>query len=127
MQTKASVANNLLSGTTNNGASTTLSFTGDVVQVFGTCGPQNGPYQVQLDGGSPVSFNATKAANFEQVLIYYADNLGPGKHTVKFINQPASSGQSLNIDYALVESVPSVKAGKAGKTYVLLYFLCCQY
>jgi hypothetical protein len=97
----------LVSATSSAGASATFTFAGDVVQIFGTSGPNDAPYSVQLDGGSSLTFNATKLEAHEQVLLYYADNLGPGSHNVKIVNQPALSGQSLNINYALVDSVPS--------------------
>lgn len=85
-----------------------MSFVGDAVQIFGTVGPQVSPYSVQLDNGSTTTYNATKYAGYEQVLIYYADNLGSGSHNVKITNAPALSGESLNINYALVNAVPSV-------------------
>lgn len=85
-----------------------MSFAGDAVQIFGSVGPDNAPYSVELDGGSPVTYNATKQSDYQQVLIYYADNLGPGQHNVQITSQPAISGQSLNLDYALIDNVPSV-------------------
>jgi len=50
-------------------------------------GPNDAPYSVQLDRGSSLTFNATKLEAHEQVLSYYADNLGPGSHNVKIVNQ----------------------------------------
>ncbi|KAF7970706.1 hypothetical protein HWV62_23250 [Athelia sp. TMB] len=97
--------------TTTAGAYTTLTFVGDAVQIFGTVGPQVSPYTVELDGGATATYNATKYANYQQVLLYYADNLGAGSHSVKITNQPSLSGESLNINYALVDTVPSVNSG----------------
>lgn len=75
--------------------------TGEAVTLFGTSGPSNGPYSVQLDGGQGVQYNATNAypTNYG-VVIYHADNLGPGQHQIIFTNLPATSGQYLSIDYA---------------------------
>ena len=95
----------LVSATSSDEAFATFTFAGDAVQIFGTTGPNDAPYSVQLDGGSSLAFNATKLQPHEQVLLYYADKLGPGSHNVKIANQPASSCQSLNINYALVDSV----------------------
>ena len=69
--------------------------------LFGTSGPSNGPYSVQLDGGNSVTYNATNAypTNYG-VTIYHADNLGPGTHQIVLTNLPAASGQYLTIDYA---------------------------
>ncbi|KIM75629.1 hypothetical protein PILCRDRAFT_13409 [Piloderma croceum F 1598] len=89
--------------TTTAEASMTLTFSGDTVQIFGTVGPKDAPYSVQLDNGSPLTFNATKYKAYQQVLLYYADNLGPGSHNVKITNKPALPGESLNINYALVD------------------------
>jgi hypothetical protein len=98
----------LVSTTNSAGASATFTFAGVAVQIFGTAGPNNAPYSVQLDEGSSSPFNSTKYAAYQQVLLYYADNLGPGSHNVTIVNQPALSGQSLAIDYAVVDTVPSV-------------------
>ena len=100
----------VVSATTTAGAYTTLTFVGDAVQIFGTVGPQVSPYTVELDGGATATYNATKYANYQQVLLYYADNLGSGSHSVKITNQPSLSGESLNINYALVDTVPSVNS-----------------
>lgn len=89
-----------------------MTFTGDAIQIFGSVGPDNAPYSVELDGGSPVTYNATKLSDYQQVLLYYADNLGPGQHNVQMTNNPAVSGQTLNLDYALIDSVPSVEGAR---------------
>lgn len=94
-----------ISTTTTGGASTTLTFTGVAIQIFGTCGPDDAPYTVQLDDGTASTFNATKSSDYQQVLIYYADNLGPGTHEVTITNFPAIPNQSLNINYALVDKI----------------------
>lgn len=72
------------------------------MSIFGTVGPNNGPYGIQLDGGIVNVYNATKQALTSQILLYQADSLESGIHTVKLINQPAISGQTLDIDFAVV-------------------------
>ena len=76
-----------------------------MVSLYGTVGPGNGPYSVQLDGGQPVTFNAVKPVFYPQTMLYYADNLGSGAHQLVVTNLPAVSGQYLNIDYAIVSTV----------------------
>ena len=98
----------MVSATTTAEASMTLTFSGDTVQIFGTVGPKDAPYSVQLDNGSLSTFNATKYKAYQQILLYYADNLGPGSHNVKITNKPALPGESLNINYALVDVTLSV-------------------
>lgn len=74
------------------------------MSIYGTARPDNGPYTVQLDGGSISTYNATKYDNTTEALIYYADNLGPGPHSVKIVNQPALTGEVLSINFARVIS-----------------------
>jgi len=89
------------------GAYVTYTFQGPAVQIFGTAGPGNGGYTVQIDGGQSASYNATADSFFPQIMIYENNNLGQGSHIVKLINQPYESGQTLNIDYAIVSQAPS--------------------
>ncbi|EGO00224.1 hypothetical protein SERLA73DRAFT_52082 [Serpula lacrymans var. lacrymans S7.3] len=85
-------------------ASVTYTFTvsSDVISLYGTVGPQNGPYSVQLDGGGAETFNATAFMYYPQTMLYHADNLGSGSHQLTVTNLPAQNGQYLNIDYAEV-------------------------
>ncbi|KAF8135573.1 hypothetical protein EV363DRAFT_1320954 [Boletus edulis] len=90
----------------------TVSFTftvSEVVTLFGTSGPSNGPYSVQLDGGQAVQYNASNAypTNYG-VTIYHADNLGSGAHQILLTNLPATSGQYLTVDYAQVWNIATV-------------------
>ena len=73
----------------------------EAVSLFGTSGPSNGQYSVQLDGGQTVTYNATNAypTNYG-VVIYHADNLGSGSHQIVLTNLPAISDQILAVDYA---------------------------
>ncbi|EIW83004.1 hypothetical protein CONPUDRAFT_121279 [Coniophora puteana RWD-64-598 SS2] len=88
-------------------ASVTLTFTGDIVSVFGTVGPNNGQYSVALDNGPPTSFNATRQMTYYRSMLYHADNLGSGQHQLNLVNLPESTVQFLNIDYALISSLAS--------------------
>jgi len=74
---------------------------GEVVSLYGTSGPYNGPYSVQLDGGEIIQYNASNIypTNYG-VMIYHADNLGSGTHQLLLTNLPAVTSQSLTIDYA---------------------------
>ncbi|OJA07835.1 hypothetical protein AZE42_06353 [Rhizopogon vesiculosus] len=87
-------------------ATTTLSFTGmsftESVSIFGSVGPNNGPYSVSLDSGQANTFNATAYLTFYEVMLYHADNLGPGQHQLTLTNLPDSNGQTLDIDYAVL-------------------------
>ncbi|EGO00238.1 hypothetical protein SERLA73DRAFT_180711 [Serpula lacrymans var. lacrymans S7.3] len=88
-------------------ASVTYTFTGDAISLYGTVGPQNGPYSVQLDGGGAETFNATAFMYYPQTMLYHADNLGSGSHQLLVTNLPAQNGQYLNIDYAQVYTLSS--------------------
>ncbi|KAG2079074.1 hypothetical protein BDR04DRAFT_997386 [Suillus decipiens] len=86
-------------------ASVTLTFTvTESVSVFGTVGPGNGLYTVSLDSQQAIQYNATTYLTFYEVMLYHADNLGPGQHQLTLINLPETDGQTLNIDYALLTS-----------------------
>lgn len=91
------------------GASLTYTFQGDGVSLYGPVGPNYAPYSVQLNGGA-LSFSAFKSQNASQVLLYHADNLGPGPHTLSLLFQPSSTGQTFAIDYAEVYTTPSIQA-----------------
>ncbi|KAG2361343.1 hypothetical protein BDR07DRAFT_1287489 [Suillus spraguei] len=82
-------------------ASVTLTFTvTESVSVFGTVGPSNGLYSVSLDSQPAYQYNASTYLTFYEVMLYHADNLGPGQHQLTLMNLPDTNGQSLNIDYA---------------------------
>jgi hypothetical protein len=80
------------------------SFTGDSVALYGSVGPDHAPYSVQIDGGPMANFSATKNNYLPHSLLYRADNLGAGSHSLVMQNQQISSGQVLEIDYAIVYS-----------------------
>ncbi|KAG6372415.1 hypothetical protein JVT61DRAFT_7888 [Boletus reticuloceps] len=90
-------------------ASATFTFT--AISLFGTSGPSNGPYSVQLDGSQSAQYNAsnTYPTNYG-VMIYHADNLGPGSHQLVLTNLPATSGQSIYIDYAQLWTLVNTSA-----------------
>ncbi|EIW85606.1 hypothetical protein CONPUDRAFT_80136 [Coniophora puteana RWD-64-598 SS2] len=92
--------------TTASQAQATLSFTGDVISLYGTVGPSNGFFSVQLDGQTAQQYNATRQLDHTQVMLYHADNLGSGDHQLVLTNLPVSNAAaSLNIDYAEVMSL----------------------
>lgn len=74
-----------------------------MISIYGTVGPQNAPYMVQLDDKSLLFYNATRTFYTPQTLLFFADNLGPGNHTLKLSSaQGLSTGMVLEIDYAEV-------------------------
>ncbi|KAG9316489.1 hypothetical protein JVU11DRAFT_2528 [Chiua virens] len=74
---------------------------GEAISLYGTSGPDNGPYSAQLDSGNAITYNASNVypTNYA-VMLYHADNLGSGSHQLVLTNLPASPAQSLSIDYA---------------------------
>ncbi|KAJ7468666.1 hypothetical protein FB451DRAFT_378623 [Mycena latifolia] len=89
------------------GASTTITFAGDFITVFGPVGPTIARYTVKVDGATGATFNATKAAYTPQTPLYHADGLGSGQHTIELISQPAVAGQVFAIDFAQVAPAAS--------------------
>ncbi|KAJ7481925.1 hypothetical protein FB451DRAFT_139105 [Mycena latifolia] len=91
-------------------SSATLAFSGDTVSLFGPIGPTLGPYGIEIDGKSIGTYNATSQTYAAQTILYYADGLGEGDHTLKVINQPTSTNQRLAIDFASVVGFPASSA-----------------
>ncbi|EIW74813.1 hypothetical protein CONPUDRAFT_169763 [Coniophora puteana RWD-64-598 SS2] len=97
--------------TTETNDQVTLTFTvGDVIDLYGTVGPSNGQYSVQLDGGSIQHFNATKPLPQYQMVIYHESNLGSGNHQLVVTNMDP---MELSIDYAEVKTA-STSSGEFG-------------
>ncbi|KAG0701367.1 hypothetical protein DFH29DRAFT_990137 [Suillus ampliporus] len=70
-------------------ATVTLTFTvTESVSIFGTVGPNNGPYSVSLDSGQATQYNATTYMTLYEVVLYHTDNLGPGQHQLTLTNLP---------------------------------------
>jgi len=91
------------------GASLTYTFQGAGVSLYGPVGPNYAPFAIELNGAS-LSFSAHKSQNASQVLLYHADNLGAGPHTLSLLFQPSATGQIFAIDYAEVFTTPSIQA-----------------
>lgn len=89
------------------GATVTLTFTGEMVTLFGAIGTSNGLYSVQLDGGNATQYNGTAFLPFYGVTLFHADNLGSGQHQVTLTNTASVTGQQLSIDYAIVSTLSS--------------------
>ncbi|KAL0956674.1 hypothetical protein HGRIS_002804 [Hohenbuehelia grisea] len=89
------------------GATVSFGFMGDKVEVYGTTGPDNGPYQVQLDNGPVMVFNATREAFHGGVLLYQTSGLDAGPHVLRLENLPSASNPTslLAIDHAIINSL----------------------
>ncbi|KAJ7080959.1 hypothetical protein B0H15DRAFT_786862 [Mycena belliarum] len=83
---------------------------GNAVSLFGPIGPSLGSYAIEVDGKSVGTFNATKVDYEAQQMLFLADDLGAGDHTLRVINQPSSTNQLLAIDFASVAGLPSQSA-----------------
>lgn len=84
----------------NLGATFTYTFQGEGMSLYGPVGPDGAAYSVQLDGTAPLNFTSNKEVPKTQVLLYHANNLPSGMHTLRVTGQPAIAGQSLSVDYA---------------------------
>ncbi|RDB16554.1 hypothetical protein Hypma_002768 [Hypsizygus marmoreus] len=113
--------------TSKSGASFTYTFSGmllhhnptagDAVSLYGTVGPKNGPYTVQMDGWLVKSYLGTRDTYISQTLLFYASDLGPGSHSLEVTNR--NDGNLLEIDYALihrVEAFPGSQTSTPGPT-----------
>ena len=78
---------------------------GPDVEIYGTIGPNGGPYTVQVDDGSSMTFDGESKYLTPQTLLYRCTGLGPGPHKVRMVNAPFR-GQTLGIDYAVALRPP---------------------
>ncbi|KAL1747367.1 hypothetical protein HDZ31DRAFT_61284 [Schizophyllum fasciatum] len=87
----------------NGDSSVTLSFSGESISLYGSVGNSYGRYTAQLDGGEIQVLNATRVYTETQVLLYHANNIGNGTHSLTIANSPVSDrpNSSILIDYAL--------------------------
>ncbi|KAI3619013.1 thiamine biosynthetic bifunctional [Moniliophthora roreri] len=89
----------------------------DGVALYGPVGPSAAAFDVQVDNEQASAFTANKARDVPQVLLYRADGLGPGKHTVKLSCRPSGVGQACGIDYAEVYTTSSIQqSSSSGST-----------
>ncbi|KAJ3857642.1 hypothetical protein EV368DRAFT_29846 [Lentinula lateritia] len=79
----------------------------DGVSLYGPVGPAYAPFSIQLNGDL-LSFSAQKSLNASQTLLYHADGLGPGSHTLKLLFEPSAVGQMFAVDFAQVYTTPSI-------------------
>ncbi|EIW77706.1 hypothetical protein CONPUDRAFT_156891 [Coniophora puteana RWD-64-598 SS2] len=77
---------------------------GVAVSLYGSVGPNNGQYQVQLDGASPQLFNGTSWDTFTQVMLYQANDIGDSQHEITVYNAPEGDQNTLAVDFAEVLS-----------------------
>ncbi|KAG6844326.1 hypothetical protein H0H87_007732 [Tephrocybe sp. NHM501043] len=102
--TWSTASDNLSDFYSNTGHSTLLTgFQGDAVSLYGTIGPSNGPYTIQLDNQVPKAYVATATTYATQSLLFYGSNLGAGNHTLVVSN---TGNALLEIDYAEVFELP---------------------
>ncbi|KAJ7594582.1 hypothetical protein C8J56DRAFT_441919 [Mycena floridula] len=90
------------------GAEFTVSFIGDGISLYGPVGPKSSGFSVQVDGGPVSDFTANKANFVPQVMLYHADNLGPGSHKLRVLYTPQNTGDVLAIDFASTYSTKSL-------------------
>ena len=80
----------------------TVNTAGSQVELYGPVGPFAGLFTVQLDDNPPKTLNATRSRFTPQTVLYQDSGLSQGTHTMMITNNPFS-GQTLSIDYAVVE------------------------
>jgi hypothetical protein len=75
--------------------------------LYGTIGSQGGPYSVQLDDANPLTFSSQSQllgpTYLADQMLFYADSLPPGNHTVTITAKLVSPTQAFIIDYAVAD------------------------
>jgi hypothetical protein len=105
---------------------------GDRVGLYGSIGVQGGPYTVRVDNGSVSNFtskrriadpNTSLADYLAGQMLFHADGLVAGNHTLTV----TSNLGSLGIDYAIIDGTlkpsPTNPSNPAGKRWVPV---CCS-
>ncbi|KAF8329326.1 hypothetical protein F5887DRAFT_1004751 [Amanita rubescens] len=92
-------------------ASMEFTFSGEAISLYGPVGATGGPYLVQMDKSTAVSYNANTTPGF-QVLLYHANNLGSGNHTLTFWCQPVQQ-QICAIDYVNIYDTATTGSGSS--------------
>lgn len=113
----------------NPAASASLTFTGDAVAIYGAVSPDHADVRITINGQDrSLRRRSSNRVNglHPQVLMYWADNLGPGEHTLAVSRSPTSlGGPFIDLDsVAVFSSVPvnneaTLGAGNNGSTGAL--------
>ncbi|EIN14160.1 hypothetical protein PUNSTDRAFT_129796 [Punctularia strigosozonata HHB-11173 SS5] len=90
-------------------ASSTLTFNGNGVTIYGGVGAGAGLYTVQVDGGPVSHYNASRTSTNDTIL-FFTNSLDDGKHVVQLVNDPGTSGTSLSVDFAIVSTTTGQNA-----------------
>ncbi|CAE6520636.1 unnamed protein product [Rhizoctonia solani] len=81
------------------GSSAILTFQGDAVYLYGAVARGHGSYNVTLDNREPIALNGFYTRLYPNTILYFADGLGPGSHTLVAKN---TENKVLGIDFARV-------------------------
>ncbi|KAF8634680.1 hypothetical protein AX15_000781 [Amanita polypyramis BW_CC] len=87
---------------------------GDAISLYGPVGSNGAPYNVQIDDKPATSYQANRSPAF-QMLLYHANNLGSGNHTLTFTCQPVQQ-QLCGIDYVNIYSTATNGSSAIGAT-----------
>ncbi|KAG6908194.1 hypothetical protein DXG01_005783 [Tephrocybe rancida] len=72
------------------------------VSLYGTVGPNNGAFSVELDGLPATTYQGSKTTYATQTLLFHASDLGYQDHTMVITS---TQNANLEIDYALIHNV----------------------
>lgn len=90
-------------------------FSGEIVALYGTLGPNHGKYTCSIDGEAPTMYSGKYPSIVTEQMLCFAGSLAPGNHSITIGNAPTSSvTAALTVDYAQVWSVPVTEKTPAG-------------
>ncbi|KAH6918023.1 hypothetical protein BKA70DRAFT_1554183 [Coprinopsis sp. MPI-PUGE-AT-0042] len=102
-------------GTSKQGATVDILFSGDCIALYGPVSPNaTSSFSVQVNGGSVRQFKANHQNYIPRQLLYWAGGLGAGSHRLRVINNSPVADEVLAVDYAEVYSVPSSGGSSGG-------------
>lgn len=80
------------------GASATVMFEGNAIALYGTTNTDHGLFSVSIDNGPEATFNASAPEPRFQMLLYYANGLPSGQHTLHLIDASPSNGRTNGLE-----------------------------
>ncbi|QRV96715.1 transmembrane protein [Ceratobasidium sp. AG-Ba] len=89
------------------GATASVTFESNAFSLWGGTSSDHGTFSVQVDNHDPVTL--TGMAKYFHYKEYYADGLGPGKHTLVVTN--TQNGSYLDIDFLKTMESPGTVSG----------------
>ena len=89
--------------------------------MFGSLCPSCGQYQVQVDGGSTYTYNASNVINQTAQILFAGSNYGEGTHVLTVTKSDPDGNKALIVDHVETESTTSTATSNDTSRSVLMH------